>query len=160
MSASVRVLAAEAAFARVQASGEAAVATQDPGAPVGGASVGGGGGEAALVAARKAFEERSKLYQAGVEAKIVHVPSDLITAYDPEWGAGLLGDKAASIFFDNSKIKRVVPDFVAATPFFKGAREIIAWYDEDEDRRTAGINTALNQRIDRILNGYQAAWPK
>ena len=32
---------------------------------------------------------------AGAEADIVHVPSDVIAAADPDWGAGLLGDKLA-----------------------------------------------------------------
>ena len=41
----------------------------------------------------------------GVEPKIVHVLSDLIAQFDPEWGEGLLGDKAHSFILDNSKIK-------------------------------------------------------
>ncbi len=45
---------------------------------------------------------------AGVDSpQIVHVPSDVIAAYDAEWGAGLLGDKAHSMVFDNSKIKEL-----------------------------------------------------
>ncbi|MEZ4836238.1 MAG: hypothetical protein R2873_30285 [Caldilineaceae bacterium] len=53
---------------------------------------------------------------AGVEAQIVHVPSDLIAAFDANMDAGLLGDKAHSVIFDNSKVKRLVPDFVCTTP--------------------------------------------
>jgi hypothetical protein len=44
------------------------------------------------------------------------VPSDLIAAFDPEQGASLLGDKAHSMVFDNSKIRRLVPDFRRASP--------------------------------------------
>jgi nucleoside-diphosphate-sugar epimerase len=66
---------------------------------------------------------------AGVEPRLVHIPSELIAAFDPDWGAGLLGDKSHSMIFDNSKIKRIVPDFVATIPFARGAVEIIAWYD-------------------------------
>ena len=40
---------------------------------------------------------------------IVHVPSDAIAAADPEWGAGLLGDKAHSMVFDNTKLRRRGP---------------------------------------------------
>ncbi len=54
---------------------------------------------------------------AGVEPKIVHAPSELIAQYHTEWGAGLLGDKAHSVLFDNSKIKLFVPDFVCTIPF-------------------------------------------
>ena len=68
---------------------------------------------------------------AGAEPRLVHVPSDLIAAFDPELGAGLLGDKAHSMIFDNSKIRRLVPDFNPRIPFWQGAREILAWYDAD-----------------------------
>jgi nucleoside-diphosphate-sugar epimerase len=37
---------------------------------------------------------------AGVEAKLVHVPSEVIATYDTDWGDGLLGDKAHSMIFD------------------------------------------------------------
>jgi nucleoside-diphosphate-sugar epimerase len=64
----------------------------------------------------------------GVEPAIVHVPSDAIAAADPEWGAGLLGDKAHSVTFDNSKVRSVVPGWHAVVPFEQGAREIADWY--------------------------------
>lgn len=94
---------------------------------------------------------------AGVEARLVHVPSELIAAYDPQWGASLLGDKSHSMLFDNSKIKRVVPDFVASIPFAQGARQIIQWYDADPARRQ--VDPAFDAIIERILAGYQKAWP-
>ena len=79
---------------------------------------------------------------AGTEAKIVHVPSDAIAAYDSDWGEGLLGDKAHSMIFDNSKIKRFVPDFAATIPLSWGAKEIIAWHEADPTRQT--VNEAFN----------------
>jgi nucleoside-diphosphate-sugar epimerase len=87
---------------------------------------------------------------AGVTADIVHVPSDAIAAVDPDWGAGLLGDKAHSMVFDNSKLRRVVPDYRAAIPFEQGARELVAWYDEDPSRQQADprIDTAMDKLID------------
>ncbi|HET91022.1 MAG TPA: SDR family oxidoreductase [Chloroflexi bacterium] len=95
---------------------------------------------------------------AGVaEPRLVHVPSELIAAYDPERGPGLLGDKAHSVIFDNSKIKRVVPDYVASIPFSRGAKEIVAWYDADPARRT--ISAEDNRLFDRIITAYESAWP-
>lgn len=94
---------------------------------------------------------------AGVEPRLVHVPSALIAAYDPVWGDSLLGDKAHSMVFDNTKIKRLVPDFVAAIPFSRGAAEILAWYDADPARQV--VNKDLDALIDRILDAYQRAWP-
>jgi nucleoside-diphosphate-sugar epimerase len=95
---------------------------------------------------------------AGVEPTLVHLPSELIAAYDKEWGDGLLGDKSHCMVFDNTKIKRLVPDFVATIPFAQGARETMAWFDADSSHRV--VDEALNQTIDRMLAAYPAAWPR
>jgi nucleoside-diphosphate-sugar epimerase len=96
-------------------------------------------------------------HTAGVEPQIVHVPSDLIAAYDPELGAGLLGDKAHSVIFDNTKIKRLVPDFSANIPFSQGAREIIAWYAADPARQV--VDEGKDRLFDRIIAAYEAIRP-
>jgi nucleoside-diphosphate-sugar epimerase len=72
-------------------------------------------------------------HAAGVEPTLVHVPSEVIADYDPEWGAGLLGDKSHSVIFDNSKLKRLVPEYVATIPFARGAREIVRFYQENPE---------------------------
>ncbi|HPH96419.1 MAG TPA: SDR family oxidoreductase [Anaerolineaceae bacterium] len=96
-------------------------------------------------------------HAAGVKPHIVHVPSELIAAYDPDWGAGLLGDKAHSMIFDNTKIKRLVPDYVASIPFARGVEEIMAWYKADPARQK--VDPAFNVICDRILNAYAQVWP-
>jgi nucleoside-diphosphate-sugar epimerase len=88
----------------------------------------------------------------GVEARIVHVPSDAIAAADPEWGAALLGDKAHSMVFDNAKLRSVVPDYVATVPFEQGAREIVAWYQEDAARQH------VDKRLDAVMDELVAAY--
>ena len=96
---------------------------------------------------------------AGVpEPKLVHVPSELIAAYSPEIGPGLVGDKSHSMIFDNSKIKRVVPGWVATIPFSQGAREVMAWYDADPTRQV--VDDRVNAIMDTILEAYQKAWPE
>jgi nucleoside-diphosphate-sugar epimerase len=72
---------------------------------------------------------------AGVEPVLVHVPSEVIATESPELGAGVIGDKAHSMLFDNSKLKALVPDYRQSTFFEDGAREIIDWYDDDASRR-------------------------
>ena len=85
---------------------------------------------------------------AGVEPNLVHVTSDDIALLHPPFGPGLLGDKTHSVIFDNSKVKALVPEYVATTPFSVGAREIIAWYDADASRRTVDADTdAVFERI-------------
>lgn len=87
---------------------------------------------------------------AGVEKpKLVHVPSDAIAAADAEWGAAMLGDKAHTMIFDNSKVKRLVPDYVARIPFVQGAREILAWYDADPARRE--VDAAMDATMDELV---------
>jgi nucleoside-diphosphate-sugar epimerase len=95
---------------------------------------------------------------AGVEARLVHIPSDFIAAFDPDWGAGLLGDKAHSKIFDNTKIKRTVPEFNPVIPFYQGAREIIAYYDADPSHQI--IDAEQDQRMDCIIAAYESALPK
>lgn len=94
---------------------------------------------------------------AGTTAEIVHVPSERIARYDARWGDGLLGDKAHSVIFDNSKVKRVVPDFVATIPFVQGAAEIMAWHDADASRRT--VDPERNSLIDAIIAAQENVQP-
>jgi nucleoside-diphosphate-sugar epimerase len=96
---------------------------------------------------------RSLATAAGVEPRIVHVSSDAIAAADPEWGAGLLGDKAHSMIFDNSKLRSVVPDYRATIPFEQGAREIVGWHDADASRQK--VDARLDAVMDRLVERYQ-----
>ncbi len=89
-------------------------------------------------------------HAAGVEPQIVHVPSEVIARFDEEVGAGLLGDKAHSVIFDNSKIKQLVPDFVATIPFSQGAREIVGWFDADPARQV--VDEEVDGMIERIIS--------
>jgi len=89
---------------------------------------------------------------AGVEAKLVHIPSEVIARYDKNWGDGLLGDKMHSMIFDNSKIRRVVPDFKPKIPFSEGARQIVAWYLADPERQV--VDAAFDARADQMIAEY------
>jgi nucleoside-diphosphate-sugar epimerase len=86
---------------------------------------------------------------AGVdEPNLVHVTSDAIAAEYPELGPGLLGDKAHSMVFDNSKVKALVPEFTAVVPFSDGAREIVAYYDATPERQK--VDAELDAAFDRM----------
>lgn len=63
----------------------------------------------------------------GVELKAVHVSSEFLTAAgDYDYEGSLTGDKAESVVFDNSKLKRAVPDFCTKMTFEEGIRRTIA----------------------------------
>jgi len=85
----------------------------------------------------------------GVTPSIVHVASETIARTIPEWGPGLLGDKAHSVIFDNTKVRSVVPEYRAVTPFWKGAREIAEWHLASPDRQK--VDADLNARLDALV---------
>jgi nucleoside-diphosphate-sugar epimerase len=88
----------------------------------------------------------------GVTVRLVHVPSDAIAAADPDWGAGLLGDKAHSMVFDNTKLRGIVPGWRAVIPFEQGARQIAGWYLADPARQVT------DQALDAVMDKLAAAW--
>jgi nucleoside-diphosphate-sugar epimerase len=62
----------------------------------------------------------------GVPLKAVHVSSEFLAAIGPyDFTGGLIGDKANSVVFDNSKLKRLVPGFTATIRFDAGVRETV-----------------------------------
>ena len=92
---------------------------------------------------------------AGVEPNLIHMASDFLAECIPEMRGGLHGDKAVSVVFDNSKIKRFVPDFRATTPLAEGIRRTIAWFDADPARKI--IDDEANATWDRLIEAYEGA---
>src|SRR5262249_39647414 len=89
---------------------------------------------------------------AGVTADIVHVPSEVIAAADPEGGAGPLGDKAHPMVFDNAKLRRVVPGYRAGSPLEQGVRVMGAWHAEDASRQR------MDAGVDALSDKLAQAW--
>ena len=62
----------------------------------------------------------------GVELNAYHVSSDYLSAVGDKYGfdfeGSLIGDKAVSVVFDNSKLKRAVPDMKTTVRFDQGVR--------------------------------------
>jgi len=90
---------------------------------------------------------------AGAEAKIVHVPSDAIAAADHDWGPQSLGDSAHSMTFDNSKLRSVVPDYLATITLEQAAPEIIAWHDQNPSRQS--VNPDLDALMDKLCSDFR-----
>jgi nucleoside-diphosphate-sugar epimerase len=93
---------------------------------------------------------------AGAEARLVHVPSALIAALVPDKGGSLLGDKAQSTFFDNRKVRSLVPEFQPRVSFAEGMARTLAWFDADPSRRV--VSRAANEAIERVLSAWARAW--
>ena len=89
------------------------------------------------------------------EPRLVHVPSEAIHAVAPEVGDALLGDRMHHGVFDNRKIKALVPGFAAATPFWRGAREVVAWHDADPARQV--IDEHFSAVTEQLLGRFGPA---
>jgi hypothetical protein len=58
----------------------------------------------------------------------VHIPSEFLAAVsDYDLTGSLIGDKANSVIFDNTKIKHAVPDFCATVRADQGIRETVQY---------------------------------
>lgn len=96
----------------------------------------------------------------GVELKACHVPSDFLNAIGPyDFEGTLIGDKTSTVVFNNSKIKRAVPDFTATVRADQGIRNTIRHIlahpelqvcDEDFDKWCDKVINAVNNTINQL----------
>ena len=91
----------------------------------------------------------------GVEANLVHIPSDVLGALNPDWVGGLTGDKANSVIFDNAKIKRAVPGFTATTRFDQGVRETVRYVESHPECQT--LDPEFDDWCDRVIEAWERA---
>ena len=91
-------------------------------------------------------------------ANIIHISSKKICDFAQRFNypldcGSLLGDKSYSAIFDNSKIKRFVPGFVAKIPFSVGIRRTLKWFKENPDRQI--INHNANRFFDQMAESWK-----
>ena len=89
----------------------------------------------------------------GIEPKIVHITSDFIARINPERGASILGDKAVSFLFDNSKIRSFVPEFAPRVLFAEGIGRSLAWFDAHPQLKVP--NATMDGEMDTILDSWK-----
>ena len=92
----------------------------------------------------------------GVEFKPYYVPSDFLNAvsnYDFE--GSLIGDKANSVVFDNSKLKKAVPDFVATVRYDQGIRSTIEYVLAHEEFQIP--DPEFDTWCDKVINALENA---
>ena len=93
----------------------------------------------------------------GIQPNMIHVPSDLIVAHDPEKLGTLIGDKSNSVVFDNSKIKRFVPEFHCEVAWAEGVRRSLAWFKAHPEFQT--IDHEAARKWDSILSALERVFP-
>ena len=66
-----------------------------------------------------------------VEVRNVHVPTETLIRYNPEWTGPLIGDKMWTALFDNSKIKNAVGEFTCSADLDEILTEPVAFAQRD-----------------------------
>ncbi len=99
----------------------------------------------------------------GVEYKPYYVASDFLhKAGKYDFAGGLIGDKSNTVVFDNSKVKRAVPDFVCTIRADQGLRKTVRHMlatpelqkeDPEFDQWCDKVIAALEKAKEEILNG-------
>lgn len=74
----------------------------------------------------------------GVRPNLLHVTSEALIARKPELSGPLLGDKAHSVVFDNSKLKRLVPGWRATIRFDQGSRRSVDYLRANPELQRPG----------------------
>jgi nucleoside-diphosphate-sugar epimerase len=86
-------------------------------------------------------------------ARIVKVPTDFICQVAPQLSGTLKGDKAHPGVFDNSKVKRFVPEFRCRMPFRLGARESVDWLRAHPDQQN--LKPELEALIEKVIGAWE-----
>ncbi len=92
----------------------------------------------------------------GVKLHAYHITSEFLAAtgkYDLQ--GSLLGDKANSVIFDNSKLKRVVPEFTATTRLDQGIRQALDYMLSHPECQTP--DPEFDQWCDNVINALEQA---
>jgi len=83
---------------------------------------------------------------------LVHVASDVLVRYNPEWEGPLLGDKSPSVMFDNRKVKALVGDFDCPIDPWAGARMVAGRFPPSAN----DFDPAIDRMLDRIVAEQEA----
>jgi nucleoside-diphosphate-sugar epimerase len=86
--------------------------------------------------------------------QVAKIPTDFICQIAPAWIGNIKGDKCHPGVFDNSKIKRFVPEFRCRVPFRAGIRESVAWLRSHPEAQN------LNPELDALIDEVIGAWRK
>ena len=91
----------------------------------------------------------------GVPVHKYHVTTDFLSHCDPEFIGTLAGDKANTVVFDNSKIRRLVPDFHASIRFDEGARRCVAYFLDNPKAQVPDPD--FDVFCDRVISSMEGA---
>ena len=85
---------------------------------------------------------------------VLKIPVEFICRHCPRLTGTVNGDKANPAVFDNSKIKRFVPEFQCRKPFRAGIRESAEWFRQHPDRKQ--VNPEAEAAFDQVITAWLA----
>lgn len=95
----------------------------------------------------------------GVKAHLYHVSSDFLGYAGKSGGydftGALLGDKAVSVVFDNSKLKAIVPEMRTNVPFSEGVRIALDYIGRHPEYRRPDPD--FDEWCDKVVKAQEAA---
>lgn len=91
-----------------------------------------------------------------VKLNAVHIATDyLVASSNYDFTGSLLGDKANSVVFDNSKLKRLVPDFTATVRFDQGIKSTLEYILLHSELQKD--DTEFDVWCDKVIKNYKAS---
>lgn len=95
----------------------------------------------------------------GKELKAYHVSTDFLIACGDKYGfdfeGSLLGDKSVCVVFDNSKLKRVVPQMTTIVPFNQGVRIALEYVLSHPECQV--LDSEFDQWCDKVIAALEKA---
>ena len=94
-----------------------------------------------------------------VKLNAVHISSEFLAEAGKKMGydfeGGLIGDKAVTVLFDLSKLRRLAPDMRTTVPFHIGVRKALAWLEAHPEAQVE--DPEFDQWCDRVIAAQEAA---
>ena len=93
----------------------------------------------------------------GVKLKAYHIASEYLSAVGDKYGfdfeGSLIGDKSVSVVFDNSKLKRVVPDMKTTVRFDQGVRIALDYVLSHPECQV--VDPEFDQWCDKVIKALE-----
>jgi len=88
----------------------------------------------------------------GVQANVVHIPSDFIIRHIPEMEGPLFGDKTWSTIFDNSKIKSISKEYTSIVGYEEVVKDVIQYYQTHKNSQKVSLE--FETLYDHVIKEY------
>lgn len=88
-----------------------------------------------------------------IKVETIKIPTEEVIKHFTEMEGNLLGDKAHSLVFDNSKIKAVAPNYKSETGYEEIIIKTVKWYEEHQEFQI--IDEEFDQNYDELVKRYK-----